>query len=104
MTEFYKLIRDANPKFDALYTETDQPDPTKLLREVRQEISVWAGNRQVWTPDMDEDTYDLREIDTWPEAKRRVTVVQVVHGRVFIERMDVVTLDGELYVDVEKIG
>lgn len=98
--EVYQLLPDVvdggaseNPEF------TNQFD-SELLPEIEEALFDGGGN-PVYTPNMMDETINVLE----GGESVQVPVLQVVHGRVFIEPMNVIrTCDGRLWVESDKIG
>lgn len=95
--EVYRLVYPTDPKF------WDQFDE-ELREEIDTELKVarlGEYGAPCYTADMMDETINVLEGGEAAEA----TVVQVVHGRIFIERTDVIrTCDGRLWVESDKIG
>lgn len=94
--EFVKLVSEDHFEFDEQFDR-------EILSEVLVEIAQLHDDETlVWTP-----AFEIPVVGTynWNAAKKVYPIVlQVVHGRVFLEKMEAREIAGEYFVNMEGLN
>jgi hypothetical protein len=97
-SEFVKLISEDHLEFDSMF-DVDDSEPRPILSEVLFEIAQQEDDEVVWTPNFNVTiSEELLYPTSIPHKTHEAKVLQVVGGRIFIEKMSVIEVAGEYFI------